>query len=170
MTLAEIEILTRKYADAHGALSACVGALNAEIENLKRARLPELKRLVGLAAQRKAVLSDAISYEPGLFEKPRTHVFHGVKVGLAKERGGIEFEDAASVVKRTKAMFGAEAAAYLHIEERPDKVALGKLTVAELKKLGCEVRADSDAVVIKPTDSAVEKIVAALLKDAEPEA
>ena len=50
--------------------------------------------------------------------------------------------------------------------ESPDKKMLAELPVNELKKLGCTVADTGDVVVIKPTDSEIEKAVAALLKDA----
>ncbi len=53
--------------------------------------------------------------------------------------------------------------------ERPAKEALANLTAAELKKLGISVTDGGDAVFIKPADSAVDKMVDALLKDATAE-
>ena len=59
-----------------------------------------------------------------------------------------------------------DAIAYIRTTDAPDKKMLAELPVNELKKLGCTVADTGDVVVIKPTDSEIEKAVAALLKDA----
>ena len=48
--------------------------------------------------------------------------------------------------------------------------ALGDLLADELKKLGISVTEGGDAIFIKPVDSAVDKLVDALLKEATEEA
>jgi hypothetical protein len=88
-----------------------------------------------------------------------------LKVGLAKERGGITFDkdQTDKVIARIKAIYGADAQNYLHIKETPDRQTLNKLTVCELKKLGCEVVADNDKVVIKESVTDLDKYITALL-------
>jgi len=45
------------------------------------------------------------------------------------------------------------------------KAALANISVADLKRIGCTITDDIDAVLIKPTDSEVDKLVMALLKE-----
>lgn len=169
-SLLDIEQQTKKFADAHTILVDIVRELNAQLELIKRQHLTAIKHAVAAAAERQDHLKTLIDGAPELFTKPRTFIFHGVKVGLTKERGGIVFDDPARVVERIKKIYGPDAASYLHVKETPDRAALDRLTVCELKKLGCEIVADSDKVVIKPTDSDVDKIVTALLADAAEQA
>lgn len=167
MTLPEIDTLTRAFADAHGELADLVSQLNDEIERAKRKRLPELKRLVARAAERHDALKTGLESSADLFIKPRTYILHGIKVGFAKGKGGITFSDADRVVELIHKHYdAARATLFLRSYEKPDKDALEKLTAAELKKIGCEIADAGDKVVIKPTDSEVDKIVSALLKDA----
>ncbi len=53
------------------------------------------------------------------------------------------------------------------MRESVDLNAVSDLTGADLKRLGIRIEADTEAVVIKPTDSEVDKLVEALLADAE---
>lgn len=167
MTLTEIECYTKAFATVHSELSDVIRDLNDEIDRAKRKRLAEIKRLVARCAEKHSSLKSAIEAEPSLFVKPRTYIFHGVKVGLQKGKGGIEWDDADRVVELIHKHFkDDEAATLLHITEKPDKEMLEKLPAADLKKLGCTIVDVADQVVIKPTDSEVDKVVNALLKDA----
>ena len=165
-TLTDIELLTKTFADEHGQLAGIVGDMDAEFEKIKRKYLGALRAAVGRTAKAKLTLHTAIAGSPALFDKPRTQIFHGVKVGFQKGKGGIEFADADKVCALIRKTFGDDAIAYIRTTDAPDKKMLAELPVNELKKLGCTVADTGDVVVIKPTDSEIEKAVAALLKDA----
>jgi hypothetical protein len=161
------EKLAAAYSASHEALRAEITALQLEIEQCQRARLPDLKRLVAVAKERQARLSAAIEAAPQDFEKPRTYILHGIKFGLQKQRGGLQWSDDAAVIARIEKLFDGDAAQYLRVKKSPDKEALAKLTICQLRQLGIELVADADAVIIKPVDGDVDKLVAALLKDTE---
>jgi hypothetical protein len=166
-TLAGIEALTKPYADARRELADAVEALNDIIEAAKRQAMPKLKRLVAMAAERELTLKNAVQAAPELFARPRTVVFHGVTVGLRKGSGGVDWDDDDRVVKLIEKHFSKdEAELLIKTTKKPIAKALADLDVAELKKIGCTVEGTGDVVVVKPADSAVNKIVNALLKDA----
>ena len=173
MPLYEIETLTKSFADARSELSEVVGALNEEIERAQRKRLAMIKTLVGRCAEKQEALKAAIAAEPDLFVKPRTYIFHGVKVGLTKGKGGIEWEDDEQLVRLIEKKFKGQEdllAMLIKTTKKPLAKGLEQLDVGDLKQLGCTVEGTGDVVVIKPVDSAVDKIVKALLKDATDEA
>jgi phage host-nuclease inhibitor protein Gam len=165
----ELEPAAKRFADANTELTELVGELNGKIENLKRAYLPGIKKTVSKAAERHSELKALIEANPSLFDKPRTVVLHGIKLGLQKGKGGIEFDDVEATISRIQTMFGVEAEPYLDWKPTVNKKALADLPVVALKKLGCTVRDTGDEVVIKPVDGDVDKIVRALLKDATEE-
>ena len=166
-TLAEIETLTKRYADARDVLAGYVSTLEEKLTAAKRAALPDIKRAVARAAEREAELRAAIAAAPHLFEKPKTQVFHTIKVGFRKGTGGIDWESDDDVVARIRKQFTKdESDLLIRTTEKPIAKALSELDVATLKKLGCTVEDTGDVVVIKATDSEVEKIVNALLKGA----
>jgi tetratricopeptide (TPR) repeat protein len=170
MNLADIEKQTKDYADARAVLAEAVRDLNDELELAKRQALAGIKRALHKAAKAEAELKAALEAEPELFEKPKTQIFHGVKVGYRKSSGKIEWEDDDQVVKLIKKYHEELADVLIKTTEKPIKKALQELDAAALKKLGVTVEDTGDVVVIKPVDSEVDKLVAALLKDAVDEA
>lgn len=166
MSMKEIERRTLALAETRERVAAIVSELNAGIEALQRANMPALRRAVAAAANKHDELKQVIEANPELFVKPRTVVLNGIKVGLAKGKGSIEFEDPEQVVKLIKRNHPDQVDVLIQTEEKPVKTALAQLSAAELKRLGVKVEGTDDVVVIKPTDSAVDKTVAALLKAA----
>lgn len=73
------------------------------------------------------------------------------------------------MVRLIKKYFPDQADVLITTTEKPVKEALNGLTAAELKKLGISVINGDEAIFIKPADSAVDKLVDALLKEATAE-
>jgi hypothetical protein len=166
VTLAEVELATKAFSEAHDALCALVSQMNEDVSAAQRPYLKRIRAAVDRAATAKTNLRLAIDYGRTLFDKPRSRTFHGVKVGLQLSKGGISYEDADRTVALLRKAFGENAVAYIHTKETPDLKMLEDLPPEELTSLGCTVVKQVDQIVIKPTDSAVEKMVEALLKDA----
>lgn len=163
-----IEELTRRFADERNTLATSIAELEEAKRTLEREFLPRIKALVRTAKAARQKLADAIETSPELFAKPRTAIFHGVRVGLQKAKGEIEFEDVDQVVKLIRRHFPDQFDALVKTTHKPIKKALANLTAAELKKLGIEVTETGDAVFIKDTAGEVDKLVQALLRE-EPE-
>lgn len=165
----EIEQFAAAYATERDALAALVTEMNDAIEHVKRARLAAIKQAVQKARQAQADLKAAIEDGKSLFDKPRTRVLHGVKVGLTKQRGSVEFDDEEKVIARIRAQLPEDQVELLvRVKESIYKQAVYDLKAADLKRLGIRITADCDAVVIKSVDSEVDKLVNALLaEDAE---
>ncbi|SDH89939.1 host-nuclease inhibitor Gam family protein [Roseospirillum parvum] len=164
-TLGDIEDLTRRYAAARDTLGCAVQELEDEVAVIRRRRLPRIRQLVAAAAEARSRLSAAIELAPQLFQKPRTLVLHGVKVGFAKGKGRLEFADGQKVVELIRKHYPDRAEQLIQVRESPVKGALNQMTVAELKRIGVTVIESGDEVVIRPTDSEIDKLVEALLRD-----
>lgn len=164
--LSHIEQLARGYSVARAQLAECVTELEEQIAHLKRARMFKLRRLIEKTAKSHDELSAAIQESPGLFERPRTHLFHGVRVGFRKAKGKLSWDKADQVVKLIRRHLPEQAETLIKTTEAPLKEPLAQLTAAELKRLGVRVGEDSDEVLIKPADSDIDKLVDALLDDA----
>lgn len=154
------------FSKARSALADKVQALNDAMAELKRANLSEVKRLLNRAAEAEARLFAEIEANPQCFVKPKTLVIAGVKLGYQKSKGGIAFDDSDAVVARIKKHFPDQADVLIQTKEAPVKTALAQLTAAELKRLGVSVTEAGDQIVIKTTDSEIDKTVEALLKAA----
>ena len=154
------------HAQARNLLAERVTALTDAQAALRREHLPGIKRALARAAETEAALRALVEANPGCFIRPRTQVFAGIKVGYAKGKGALSFDDADSVVARIKKHLPEQADVLIRTKEAPVKEALAQLTVAELKKIGVTIEDAGDTVVIKPVDSEVDKMVDALLKAA----
>lgn len=165
-TLSIIETLTKRYAEARAGLSARVGELQAELDALKRKRLLGIKTALAHAAEAEAALRTAIEAAPHLFVRPKTLVLHGVKIGFRKAPGKLVWDDADQVVALIKRHLPDQADVLIVTKETPSKPALAQLPAADLKRLGVRVIETGEEVLVAPTDSEVDKLVDALLKDA----
>lgn len=165
-TLALIEQATKEYSDRRDLLILRVEDLNADIEVLKRERLPLIKEAAAAAANAKSALEAVIDDSRALFTKPRSIIISGIQVGLRKGTGGLEYDDEATVIRRIRKQLPEEQHELLiKTIEKLIKKALGQLDVATLKKLGVTVQGTGDVVLIKAVDSDVDKIVNAMLKE-----
>lgn len=163
-TLTEIESLAEKYAEAHSRLGEDVEAVEAAIRNIKKKMLPIIKRRAAEAAAAKQELVTAVEASPGLFEKPRTRLFHGVKCGLGKKKGRVEWDDEGKVIARIEKLLPKDQVELLiRTDKSVHKPAVYDLTAADLKRLGITIVGDGDEPVVKVTGSDIEKLVDALL-------
>ncbi len=167
MTILDVEAKTKSYADARDAVSAIVSAVEEEIAAVKKRHMQRLKKAVAVMAERQAELRYTIAYNPELFIKRRTQVFYGIKVGFQKQKGEITWVDEAQVLKLIHKHFPDMVDALIKTTEKPIKSALAQLPAADLKRLGVTISDDGDVVVIRATDSEIDKLVEALLKDEE---
>lgn len=170
MSLDTIDAKARVYTEARERLAASVAALNDTITALKREHLPTIKRHLTRAFEHEQELRALVEANPHLFIKPKTVVLHGVKVGFEKGKGTLTFEDADQVVKLIKRKLPDQADVLIATKEAPVKKALAQLTVAQLKSIGCQVDEAGDRVIVRAVDSAVDKLVNALLKSLSDEA
>jgi len=168
--LSAIEARAKRYAEAREKIAALVTDLNTGMEALKREAIPELKRAIARAAEHHDQLKAMIEAAPGLFVRPRTVTFYGIRLGFQKGKGKIEWDDADKVVALIEKHFPEQADILINTKKTPAKDALNGLTAAELKKVGISVTEGGDAVFIKPVDSAVDKMVDALFKAATEDA
>lgn len=165
MSLVEVEAQAKTYADARSVLTERVENLNARVESLKRQYLRGIKNAVAEAKEQRLILEAVVEDNADVFRSPRTHIFHGIKVGYRHCRGKDEFSDGSRVVALIRKLMPEQAEGLIQCTESPDKKALGELTRTELRSVGARLVGAGDQVVIKPADSSVDKVVEALLAD-----
>jgi type II secretory pathway predicted ATPase ExeA len=169
-SLGAIELATEAYSKEYEALGDIVARVQDEVHAVQRRHMKALKKAVEAAAEKKSALNALIQSAPSLFKKPRTYVFHGIKVGLQKSKGGLAVADEDNTIALIRKHFAAQAKTLIKIEESVVRKALNSLKVDELKKIGVNVIDTTDFVVIEATSSQIEEAVNALLKDATDEA
>ncbi len=166
-----IEQLTHAYALAQAELTRQVEQLQIDIEDLKRRRMQAIKKAQIETSMKKGQLAAAIERNPQLFEGPRTAVYHGIKVGLHKGKGTINFDDSARVIRLIRKHLPKQAKKLIRVEERPLKNALAELSAADLKRIGCSVSDSNDQIVIKhiDTEQDINDAIHALFADIDAE-
>lgn len=161
----DIEKSARLHAEHQRELRFLVEALQAEIEDAKRRALRNIRRAIDRAANSRGALKSLIEQRPDLFEKPRTVVIDGIKVGFQKQKGGLLIEDEARTCALIHKHLPDVVDVLIQVTEKPIKAALNQLTAADLRAIAVQVTSDTDEVLIKDTASDIDKLVAALLKE-----
>lgn len=167
VSLASIEQAAKRYADRRSELGDLVRLLNDQVDLIKRAALADIKRAVARAADTHSALKGLLETAPGLFVKPRTVIFHGIKCGWEKGKGKVVFEDPDKVCQLIAKHFPDLTENLVITKETPNKKALAELPASDLKRLGITIEDTGDAVIIRAVDTTVDKIVTALLAEAE---
>ncbi len=160
------------YAALRDKLAAQVQAMKDEVSTIERASMPDILRTGRKIAALHSELVEFITDHPDCFVKPRTVVVDGLKFGLQKQRGKMTWDSDEGLCQRIDklAAEGAlthEQAVMLVVNQpRPVAAALEQLDGKLLKRLGVTVTADTDAPLIKSVDGDVEKVVAAIVREA----
>jgi hypothetical protein len=167
-TMTEIEQLTRDYAEARSYLSGVVSRLQEELERVKHPALPLIREAVGKTSETHSKLYAAVEAAPELFTKPKTITIAGIRVGYMKQKGKVVIEDEEAVIARMRKLLPKDQVELLiRITESVHKPSVYDLSAGDLKRLGITITDDGEAVVIKPVDGEVDKLVNALLAEAE---
>lgn len=162
----QIETKAKAHANAREKLTEIVTALQDGIDALKHSHMARLKAAVNKAADTSDELLQLVNESPELFTKPKSVIFHGIRLGYQKEKGKIEFDDPDLVIKLIRKHLPDLADTLIATAEKPSRDALNNLTAEQLKKIGVTVTSDTDVVFIRAADSDVDKMVTALLKGA----
>ncbi len=166
----QIEYMCEALRAEQDYLAGVVGKLNADLERAKQKHLKEIREAVSQVAAARIELKEYIEANPGLFDKPKTCVLHGIKVGLRKGKGIIEYDDENRVIGYIEKHFIDDFDMLIKVSKKPVKSALAELDAADLRKMGVRVIDTGDEVVIKDTDTDIEKMVAAMIQEKEREA
>lgn len=161
--LADIEAACKRATEAAEDLSGAITDLRAAIEPSIARALPRIRELLIQHRARRKAVADLVERHRALFDKPRTRIYHGVKVGLQAlpEQLMLEDKDAALIARIDREL--PDAAALLAPTSREVSLAAVKLLPdADLARIGGVRVAGETRVVVKlPLDP--EDAVRALL-------
>jgi len=166
ITLLTLDTTAKRLRSSRDDLAGLVNQLHIQVEAIKNAALPGIKKAVQRAAEHHQTLTGQIDAARHIFTKPKTVVLHGIKLGLEKGKGNIAFEDEDKVVALIEKKHADLTDTLIRTEKSVLKSALKNLDVATLKSIGCTVEETGDQIIIRFTDREVDKAVNALLKDA----
>ncbi|MBI5056965.1 MAG: hypothetical protein HZB61_10165 [Nitrospirae bacterium] len=164
MTLQEIEKTTDDYAAAKREFDELVSEISERTETLKREFTPKLKAVMGKIAKKHQALYRAIGDNTDLFEKPRTQIFDGIKIGLMKGKGKLFVEDEDLTIKLIKKHLPEQEEYLLETKYELRKSVIKKLTEKEMVKINVAIIDKDDRIVIESIDTTVQKILNSLIK------
>lgn len=164
-----IEDACKEARDARQILEDRAQALQDEIAAAQRRKLRGIRAAVAAVAEADAKVLAALQVSPTLFKKPKSVVFHGLKVGYKKGGGSIQIDDDERVIKLIRKHLADKAEALINVKETPIKDGLRNLSGVELQKIGVTVEGTGDVVFLADATSSVDKLVKALLKGVEAE-
>jgi len=153
-------------------LAALLANLQSEIDTVKTGHMVAIRRAARQIAQHHNELSDLIAANPELFVKPRSYVVDGLKFGMQKQKGSLQWKDDQALCQRIGKLAegGAisieQASLCIKTSEKPVAAGLEQLDAGLLKRLGVTIAADTDAPLIKSVDSEVEKAINAVIREA----
>ena len=162
LTLDSITALAKRYAAARDATNEVRSDLARRVRGALRSRERALRNRIAEEEVAREELEAAIEAAPGLFEKPRTRAVDGVKFGMRKQTGAIDFGDEAKVIERIRKKFPDRADVLLRTTVAVDKTALRKLPARELAMLGVSIADAVDEVTIKVAVTDADKLAEAI--------
>ena len=158
MSMNDIETLASKHAKNIDGLAELARAVNEEIEACTQRASKKLKALAAKCVDSELLLEEALEDSPELFEKPRTVVLSGLKLGYARGRDKLDFDEE-KTIDLIDRYFPEMAQALIKTVRKSVSSALGNLQPAQLKKIKVDVVEGDDTVVLKVADTATNKLV-----------
>lgn len=167
--LREIGNLVKPFSDAQDTLVERVANLKQDILDVKKNAIVGIRSAVSMVVNRKAKVITAVNENRELFEKPRTQMFEGVKVGLQQIKAKVEWDKndkkGQRVVNLIKEKFPEMVDTLIVTKEEPNVKNLLKLSVKELTKIGCVFVDKYDEIVVKTPKIDIDKYVDGLMKE-----
>lgn len=163
-TMAEIEKGALRFSQAHAELGDLAIAVNKEIAEVTERYIRRIKTVAAAEKKLEQELRDLVEQSKPLFERPRTQIFHGIKVGWQKGKGKITIDDPCRTLELIRKQFPELAGSLIVTSEEPCKTEIEKLGAGDLKKIACRIEGDGDSVIVKPADGEIDKMIRALLK------
>jgi hypothetical protein len=162
----DVEALAMHYRGARDRLADRLHRLEAEVDTLRQAAIHDLRRLVADVAQVQSELSSAIADAPEEWVKPRTRVYHAVKIGLRARPAKLTITDKVRTVELIRERLPDAAEVLIRVKPEPVMSAIKELDKETLTSIGIHVTPPTDEVVISDALTELEALLNALLGDA----
>jgi hypothetical protein len=172
-TITEIRAAAQRLADARREsttrATALEHALAQAAQPIYQAHRCGIDAAAADEAEAYAELLALVETSPGQFKRPRSLVVDGVKTGYRKEQDSLDFDSEAAVIDRIFALeeFADLAQVLVRTERHLNIDALETLEARQRRVLGIRTVFGADQPFISFSDTDVEKLVKAILADAQ---
>ena len=165
----KIDVLAKNYAARRARVATLVARMDDDIRTIHTQYRRDLREALGTAAGAKDALVSMIREAADLFTKPKTWTLHGLKFGLRKGTGKVEFEIEEDVlVTKLRKRFGEDSEEFracVEVKHVIKKDALRDLEAKDLAALGVTLEDVVDVPFVKGATSDTDKLVTRLLKE-----
>lgn len=163
VTLVTIEQSCAKLASARSALNAKLVELQSEMDAARRRRIKNIRKAIAKVEELTEATRDLVASAPQLFEKPKSALLAGIKVGYQQSKPRLDIPDVDETLLRIQRLMPATAGTYIQTEEKPIRAALAQLPAAMQKRLGVTLIEGEDEVIVRPQDTDLEGLCKTLL-------
>lgn len=174
-TVAEMEKQASIVSTLRDELRDKTTELKKRQQELKDELYPSIRTTLRTLIKAQEGLMAFIQDNTSLFIKRKSRITDSIKYGLRKKTGKTVWNDDDQLMTNIRALIKkGEIAPELESQlikqvEKPVAEAVAKLDGKTLKKLGVTIKSDTDTVFIANTDTALNKTLDALIKDASVE-
>jgi arsenate reductase-like glutaredoxin family protein len=158
-----IEMAAFRYSEARARLNTLLQELEEEMNALRASRMAEITTALAAAESVRDEIVRIVAQNPQEFERPRTIVAYGIKIGYQKGRGSIEWDDDARVCAAIRRHYPDAADTMIRVKEQPVRAALATLPAKDLQRLGVRVIETGDEIVVRACDTDLERAIARIL-------
>ncbi len=167
MSMVDIETMAKTHAQARQVLCERMQQLEDLLRRTRRQRIAGIKSAVARVTDTGDALKAFVSSHAALFSRPKTRTFHGVRIGLQRQKTKIEWDDEDKVVELIRKHLPDQAETLVKTTHKPIRKALANLPAKDLRKIGARLTPAKDEVLIKSTDTEIDKMVDALLAEGD---
>lgn len=160
--LRDIETATHHYASKRDELRAIAARCKAEVDIIRERYRAEIRAAASDAAAAHDDLANLIDHHRSLFDAPRTRLFSGIKVGLRKTPGRVDFEDPKRVLELIRRKLPDIAERLIRTKEEPNREAIKELEPRQLAAIGASLIATGDEIVISHAADEIDALIDAL--------
>ncbi len=161
--LREIETATNHYARLREELRTVAAQCHGELNQVRERYRALIRAAASSAAAAHDDLAALVDRHRHLFDKPRTRLFSGIKVGLKKQPGRLEFSDATDrVIKLIRKRLPERADVLIRTSEDLNREAIRDLDGLEMAMIGAALVATGDTVVISHPSDEIDALIDAL--------
>ena len=149
---------------AHAELGESIKRILDTVESQIRAvidqNLPAVRELARAYAVSEAEIIEQLHAAVGDFQKPRTRIFSGIKVGFQTGKGSVVFDEGneQAVIDRILELKPEQMSALIRTEMSVNKDAVKRLAPETLARIGCTIDKPENEVVFSSVDGEIEKL------------
>lgn len=160
----KIETHAKRYQALLAKLNNTSATIRRKISEATAAHLADLKSTMDEMTGLEKQIKEHLIRNKDLFEKPRTRVIHGLKLGFRKGKGKLIVNDEQKLIERLEKEYDDNVGVLVRTSKKIVKAGIEKLDAKELKRLGVTMQDADDQVVFDVVEDSMDDLINFLLE------